>query len=415
MRKRNFLLLIILACCLSLIYTNSFAAERAWEELNDSEVSIGREGNVVTVSGRLEGKGDSDTVYLLSDSKIFSIDFEYPPPGTDFWAELFWGNGSTTNIKYQLNSIKYITPGYLGGMYLKIYSKRGSGGWSFRYAEKDKRLIDFTWTITIGNKSKNVTATKVEVKVPIFKTFEKYQEVLESSTNIAYRDIGTDNLGNNYYVFEILNLRPNSSVEIAMNYKIMLKADYPDPMVCEGGKISGFLNPEPLIESNHPYIINLAREIVKDDITDCEKAESIYRYALQNISYEFQTPMVGALKALKSGKGDCNEFTDAIIALSRASGIPARKGNGFAYFEENHLESHAFPEVYLPGLGWSVADPTLCCFVKRPPIYLYNYVGENPSLFKHPDWEEYTYNWWFDGDIEPNIWDEYKVEGRELE
>ncbi len=415
MRKKSFLFPIISICCLSLISINSFATERAWEELDDSEISITKEGNVVTVSGRLEGKGDSDMVYVLSDSKKFSIEFEYPPPDTDFRVELFWGSGTTTNKKYQLNRTKYITPGYLGGIYIKIYSKKGTGGWIFKYVEKEKRLIDFTWTITLSNKSSDVTITKIEATVPCIRTFHPYQEVLENSTNIKCKNIATDNLGNQYYIFEILNLGPNSSLDLVMNYKILLNADYSDPSACEGGRFSGFLSPEPLIESNHPYIINLAREITKNDITDCDKARSIYRYVLKKLAYKVQSPMDGALKALKSGKGDCNEFTDAIIALSRASGIPARKGNGFVYFNEDHLESHAFSEMFLPGRGWSVVDATMCCLIKRPPFYIYSYVGENPSLLVEPDIEDHYFRWWWNDDTKnPVFVTEDKFKAKEL-
>lgn len=415
MKKNRFFLLIIGICCLSLISINSFAAERAWEKLNDSEISISREANTVTVKGNLKEKSDSDTVYLLSDSKKFMIEFEYPPAGTDFWVEIFWGNGNTTNRKYQISKTKFITPDFVGGMYLKIYSKKGSGEWGFKYIEKEKRLIDFTWTITIGNKSRNVTATKVEVRVPTIRTFEKYQEVLETSTNLKYKKIATDNLGNDYYIFEVSNLGPNSSVDIVMNYKILLKSNYLIPEECEGETISDFLKPEPLIESNDPFIINLATEITKDDITDCEKANSIYHYVLKNLVYGLQSPMDGALKALKSGKGDCNEFTDSIIALSRASGIPARKGNGFIYFNEDHLESHAFSEMFLPGIGWSVVDATMYCLIKRPPFYIYSYVGENPSFLVKPDIEDHYYYYWWETGKGPEMWLEDKFEAKELE
>jgi transglutaminase-like putative cysteine protease len=299
-------------------------------------------------------------------------------------------------------------------MYLKIHSKRGAGGWSFKYREKGERLVDFTWTITLSNRSSNATITRVEARVPFIRTFHPYQQVLESYSNFQHRNIATDNLGNYYYVFDILNLGPNCSVDLVMNYKILLKADYSDPAACEGVKISGFLSPEPLIESNDPYIIGLAGEITKDDTTDCDRTESIYRYVMERLVYKFQTPMDGALKALKSGKGDCNEFTDAIIALSRASGIPAKKGNGFVFFGENNIVAHAFPEVFLPGRGWSVVDATMYCLFKRPPFYIYAYSGENPSLLVRPDMENHHFTcWWNDGRQHEFSYED-RFEGREL-
>lgn len=65
--------------------------------------------------------------------------------------------------------------------------------------------------------------------------------------------------------------------------------------------------------------------------------------------------------------GFCVQYATAMTLLCRASGISARYVEGY-YVEENDKASgqynvngnkgHAFVEVYIPGYGWKVFDPT---------------------------------------------------------
>jgi transglutaminase-like putative cysteine protease len=64
--------------------------------------------------------------------------------------------------------------------------------------------------------------------------------------------------------------------------------------------------------------------------------------------------------------GYCVHFAHAAVYLMRAVGIPARVGTGYAVAEANRAggsglllrnsDQHAWPEVYLQGAGWVVAD-----------------------------------------------------------
>ena len=391
-----------------------FAADAIWDYVDASDYTKTKEGEVVTITGNLTGRGDLSVVYVLSDSNRFSLDFESPPPGTGFWVEVFEGNGDSTGMRYSLEKTRHIKPGFVGGFYLKIYSNVGSGGWGLSYKEKEKRLIDFTWKISFKNESGDTDVSRLEVRVPVIKTNPLYQEVVKSSTNIPYKKIDTDNLGNDFYIFEFTDFPANGSLDIVMKYQMVLKSTYSHVKDRTGNSVPGLVKPEPLIESNNPFIINLARRITTGDKTDYGKMTSIYRYILTRIEYQYQDEMVGALKALSSGRGDCNEFTDAVIALARASGIPARKWNGYIYFDDNNIQAHATTEVYLPGVGWSIVDPTMICFVARPPVYIYNYTGENPSFLADPDSEVYVYFYNTNGPKDARVSDEYTITAREL-
>lgn len=68
---------------------------------------------------------------------------------------------------------------------------------------------------------------------------------------------------------------------------------------------------------------------------------------------------------LESRQGYCSYFATAFVLLARAEGIPARYVEGFCVpvNEEKHMTvysnmAHAWPEVYIDGVGWIPFEPT---------------------------------------------------------
>ncbi len=61
-----------------------------------------------------------------------------------------------------------------------------------------------------------------------------------------------------------------------------------------------------------------------------------------------------------AGRGVCQDFAHLYIALCRARGVAARYVSGWLYepSREGPVESHAWAEVQVPGLGWVEQDPT---------------------------------------------------------
>lgn len=70
---------------------------------------------------------------------------------------------------------------------------------------------------------------------------------------------------------------------------------------------------------------------------------------------------------LESKRGTCSDFATAYCLLARAAGLTVRYVEGFncTYSEMNQLyiitteNSHAYPEVFIPGAGWLVYEPTV--------------------------------------------------------
>ena len=98
-----------------------------------------------------------------------------------------------------------------------------------------------------------------------------------------------------------------------------------------------FLNPSPMIESRHPAIRKVARELIADDASAWTTVEGIYDWVRDHVEYK-NGPLKGALQALKDGDGDCEELTSLFVAICRANKIPARTV---------WVPGHCYPEFYL--------------------------------------------------------------------
>jgi transglutaminase-like putative cysteine protease len=60
---------------------------------------------------------------------------------------------------------------------------------------------------------------------------------------------------------------------------------------------------------------------------------------------------------IKDRRGVCQDYAHLMIGLCRALKIPARYVSGYLATEEASA-THAWMEVFLPGLGWRALDPT---------------------------------------------------------
>lgn len=128
------------------------------------------------------------------------------------------------------------------------------------------------------------------------------------------------------------------------------------------------------LPSNFPRsVVNRARTIVRGATTPYEKARRLERFFLdknEGFVYSLDGPVEGsgstAIEAfLNSRQGFCEQFAGTYAAMARAVGLPARVAVGFAPGEfldgEFHVlakDAHAWPEVWLAGLGWTQFEPT---------------------------------------------------------
>jgi len=120
------------------------------------------------------------------------------------------------------------------------------------------------------------------------------------------------------------------------------------------------LEPEPLIQSGDPRILEEARAIAglgaggrPDPVTVAgQLARSVHASLRKEVTFSIPS----ALQVLENLSGDCNEHTVLFVALARSVGLPARAAVGLVYLEGSFFY-HAWPEVWLG--EWVALDPTL--------------------------------------------------------
>jgi len=92
---------------------------------------------------------------------------------------------------------------------------------------------------------------------------------------------------------------------------------------------------------------------------------AVMRFIHANFIYSPYSTHVNThmLDVLRQRRGVCQDFAHVMLGMCRALKIPARYASGYIYSDPaEHLTgaqaSHAWCEVYLPGIGWRGLDPT---------------------------------------------------------
>ncbi|NMB36314.1 MAG: transglutaminase domain-containing protein [Firmicutes bacterium] len=258
---------------------------------------------------------------------------------------------------------------------------------------------DFRIRVDVTNTG-NTPSTNIRMEVPLLDELDSpYQIMVKESFSQAPLEIKKKEAGNRSAFFQIDALAPRESKTLVLNYQLQtcsLKSKLPvtgassdlqahHSMKClphntnNSGQIQPHLKPwlEPAtkIESDHPQIIDRARELTATTDGDLEKARLIFNYVKGYLRYDLNSPHrnKGALSALQNRAGVCEDYAALFVALCRAAGVPARQVNGYtdpegcglawklAPAETLSLKGcrHSWAEFYLDGSGWLPADPTM--------------------------------------------------------
>ena len=165
------------------------------------------------------------------------------------------------------------------------------------------------------------------------------------------------------------------------------------PLSLDDASLQAFLKPEAEVQSSRPEIQQQARELVGYATTEVEAVQRVARWMADNIRYEVNTPQ-DAAAVYRTRMGSCAGQTRLMMAMLRASGIPARYVRGFLPpggiwgFEKQYwgvnIKSggfHAWIEIYFPDQGWVFSDVLHSLFFVDPHHLLMQISGTdlNPS------------------------------------
>lgn len=122
------------------------------------------------------------------------------------------------------------------------------------------------------------------------------------------------------------------------------------------GEAAAELAATPLVQSDDPRIVGLAREIAGGEGDPVAVARRINDWVYAGLEKDITLSVPSAVQVLEAGAGDCNEHTVLYVALARAAGLPARTAAGLVHIR-GRFYYHAWPEVWLG--RWVAVDPTL--------------------------------------------------------
>ncbi len=259
-----------------------------------------------------------------------------------------------------------------------------------------------TQSITLVNEGP-MQPEKHNIWVALINNQAPYQEVVSREIRPQNYVIVTDEYGNHYAEFDFKELAPGSSAQININYEVAVNELSYNLADCTGDLPNEFNQPELHIESNNPQIVSLAGQLSTPNQTVCEQVRTFYDYISDNLAYGYNGEDWGAQATLGKMGADCTEYSSLLIALSRASGIPARYVEGLLYLNESDAtearQEHAWVEVYFPGNGWIPIDPTLGRstltrekhFARYTPNHIVVTNGRNPSTLRGASYWSHLY------------------------
>lgn len=127
-----------------------------------------------------------------------------------------------------------------------------------------------------------------------------------------------------------------------------------------------------LPENISARVVNLALDLTAQEPTPYDRAAAIERY-LRTFPYTLDLPApptgreIADYFLFELQRGYCDYYATAMVVLARAAGLPARMAVGYAqgtWQPEAHAwlvteaEAHSWVEIYFPGRGWVVFEPT---------------------------------------------------------
>ena len=111
-------------------------------------------------------------------------------------------------------------------------------------------------------------------------------------------------------------------------------------------------------EVNNEQIKELVKKLTKDCKSDKEKANAIFKYVRDTVSYSFYyDTKYGAVGTLKAKTGNCVDHSHLLVAMFRSAGLAARYVHGTCTFSSGSTYGHVWTQVLIGGT-WTVADAT---------------------------------------------------------
>lgn len=248
----------------------------------------------------------------------------------------------------------YVSPAPTEGMHWNKDSLL-HGGTSAAYGEKQ------SYNVTLSYHLKNPSAQEKTMTITL-PPDTAYQQILIKSLEPEAGKVERDRDGNWLARYSV---EPYGKKDIVAEIVATVSPFPRDSYGKDSISSADYLSELPYWEVSSDVIALLSRQY--------KTPEEIYSYVSSKLTYDYSrvslgSERLGAVGATRSpDKALCNEFTDLFIALSRASGIPARRVVGFGYTTNPKIKPlslvfdvlHTWPEYFDEKRSmWISIDPT---------------------------------------------------------
>ena len=149
-----------------------------------------------------------------------------------------------------------------------------------------------------------------------------------------------------------------------------IESNAPFPLASIPQKLKVYLQTSEQVQTDDPAIRELAFKLTNSAKTQFDAVQKVVSYVVDHVRYVNPPVQYDALYALRTGKGNCQNYSHLTAALLRSVGVPVRIVNGVTMnqpFDVTWTKGtltfkmgqgrHSWVEVWFPDLGWVPYDP----------------------------------------------------------
>lgn len=174
-------------------------------------------------------------------------------------------------------------------------------------------------------------------------------------------------------IWEKPNRPIHATIEIETVNKTNLKPLQPKasfPLKNLPANVRVYLTSTKQVPAEHPQILRRARQLTSSATTQFDAVQQILSWIVDRMTYVQRPRSYDALYSLRTGRGNCQNYSHLAATLMRSVGIPVRIVNGVTLKQPYNVKikggtltmrmaqgRHSWIEVYFPDLGWVPFDP----------------------------------------------------------
>ncbi len=197
---------------------------------------------------------------------------------------------------------------------------------------------------------------------------------LDFSTEPDSRDTAVDKRGNTVLTATWNTAPPRLLVRYGVDALVRtelpeVRSSAPFPPTPVSDDARPYLAATAQVQSDDPAMVAKARELTRGAASELEAVRAVMAFVVDKVRYVSPPRAFDALYSLRTGKGNCQNFSHLAAALLRAVGVPVRIVNGVTVDTPYDVAAggtvfttkmgrgrHSWVEVWFPDLGWVPFD-----------------------------------------------------------